>query len=144
MKARENIINTMNRKRAEGLNTLNQPYQVLVVDDSTTMRKIIGQQLKSESYEICGEAANGKQAVELFRSLSPDVVTLDINMPDLDGLATLEIILDLDADARVVMLTSEGEKKTVMQAIGMGAAGYVVKPPNKAKICAMVKRALDR
>ena len=143
MKARDDIVHALNQKKPEGLNKFDKPYKVLVVDDSATMRKIIGQQLKSEAYEICGEAANGEEALQLFKEQEPDVVTLDINMPVVDGMQALKQILDYNKDAKVVMLTSEGQKQTVLDAISMGAKGYVVKPPNKAKVCAKVKSVLE-
>ena len=143
MKAREDIVHVLNQKKPEGLNKFDKSYRVLVVDDSATMRKIIGQQLKSEAYEVCGEAADGAEAFQLYKELEPDVVTLDINMPVVDGIAALKNILDYDKEAKVVMLTSEGQKQTVVESISMGAKGYIVKPPNKAKVCAKVKSALE-
>ena len=143
MKMRENIAEVLNRKQPDGLNIYDRPFRVLVVDDSNTMRRIISQQLKSEAYEICGEAANGEEALERYKELDPDVVTLDINMPVVDGVTALKAILEYDKNARVVMLTSEGEKQTVIDAVSMGAKGYIVKPPNKAKVCTNVKKALE-
>ena len=143
MKAREDIVHILNQKKPEGLNKFDKSYRVLVVDDSATMRKIISQQLKSEAYEVCGEAADGEEAFQLYKELEPDVVTLDINMPVVDGIAALKNILDYDKAAKVVMLTSEGQKQIVVDAITMGAKGYVVKPPNKAKVCAKVKSVLE-
>ena len=115
---------------------------MLVVDDSATMRKIVGQQLRSEAYEICAEASDGAEALERYKELEPDVVTLDINMPNVSGLEALKGILSWDKQAKIVMLTSEGQRDTVLQAVSRGAKGYVVKPPNKAKLCAAVKNAL--
>lgn len=144
MKAtQENMMNSMNRKEPEGLNEFNQPYKVLVVDDSSTMRKIVSQQLRAEAYEICGEASNGLKAVEMFKELSPDLVTMDVNMPEMDGIEALKSILEYDKNARVVMLTSEGQKQVVLSAISMGAKGYIVKPPQKIKVCETVKKALQ-
>ncbi len=143
MKAREDIVHVLNQRKPEGLNKFDKSYRVLVVDDSATMRKIIGQQLKSEAYEVCGEAADGEVAFQLYKELEPDVVTLDINMPVVDGMVALKNILDYDKEARVVMLTCEGQKQTVVESISMGAKGYVVKPPNKAKVCAKVKSVLE-
>lgn len=133
----------VDQKRPDGLNKLDKPYRVLVVDDSSTIRKIVAQHLKSEAYEICGEAATGREAVDRYRELSPDVVTLDINMPEMDGVAALGAILAHDPKARVVMLTSEGEKHVVLRAISAGARGYVVKPPVRSKLCEAVKKALE-
>jgi len=142
MVRKDDLLTSMNRKRPDGLNKFDKPYRVLIVDDSTTMRRIVSQQLKSEAYEICGEGSNGQEAIDLYKQLRPDVVTMDINMPVLDGLASLKAILEHDRNARVVMLTSEGQKDIVMTAISAGAKGYVVKPPNKATLCERVKSAL--
>ena len=143
MRAVGDITTQASQKRPDGLDKLDKPYRVLVVDDSSTMRKIVIQHLRSEAYEICAEAATGQEAVERYKELSPNVVTLDINMPVMDGFGALTAILQYDRNARVVMLTSEGEKTAVLQAIGAGAKGYVVKPPVRAKLCEAVKRALQ-
>ncbi len=142
MKARSDIVQAINQKKPEGLNKLDMPYRVLVVDDSATMRRIVGQQLRSEAYNICAEAADGAQALELYKEHEPDIVTLDINMPNVSGIEALKSILAWDKNAKVVMLTSEGQKETVLEAVSCGAKGYIVKPPNKAKLCAAVKKAL--
>jgi two-component system chemotaxis response regulator CheY len=143
MKSRDDLMYTMNRKAPDGINKLDQPYRVMVVDDSATMRKIISQQLKSEAYEICGEAENGEEAFQLYQELEPDVVTLDINMPMVSGLEALQKILKWDRHAKVIMLTSEGQKQTVVEAISLGAKGYIVKPPKKANVCEKVKAVLE-
>jgi two-component system chemotaxis response regulator CheY len=131
------------RKRPEGIDEEGKPYRILIVDDSTTMRKIISQFLKSEAYDVCGEASNGAEAVKMYKQLSPDVVTLDINMPELSGLEALALILSEDSDARVIMLTSEGQKETVMQALAIGAKGFIVKPPQRADVCLKIKAAVE-
>ncbi len=143
MRVRRDLVEVLNKKRPEGLNRNNQPYRVLVVDDSSTMRRIIGQQLKAEAYEICGEAENGADGLQLYKELDPDVVTLDINMPVMDGLETLKRMLTYDKNAKIVMLTSEGQKQIVMECITKGAKDYIVKPPNKVKVCEKVKKALE-
>ena len=143
MKARDDLMTVINSKKPEGMRSSESAFRILVADDSTTMRKIVGQHLKSEMYEICGEAANGQEAVELFKELSPDAVTLDINMPIMDGIAALKEILAYDKDARIVMVTSEGQRESVIDAIKMGARGYIVKPPNKAIVCEKVKFAIN-
>jgi two-component system, chemotaxis family, chemotaxis protein CheY len=143
MKVRDDLVQSINRKKPEGLNKLDEPYKVLVVDDSATMRKIIGQQLKTEAYDICGEASNGQEAVELYKEKEPDIVTLDINMPVMSGTEALKKILEWDKDARIVMLTSEGQRDIVVEAVSAGAQGYIVKPPNKMKVCAAVYKALN-
>lgn len=143
MKLRDDIMTAINSKKPEGISTMEKPYRILVADDSTTMREIVGQHLKSEMYEICGEAANGQEAVELYKELDPDAVTMDINMPVMDGVDALKQILAYDKNARIVMLTSEGQRKTVIDAIKVGARGYIVKPPNKTIVCEKVKYAIN-
>jgi len=142
MRYRDDITEIINKRDPDGLRTVNQPFRVLVVDDSTTMRKIISQHLKSQAYEVCGEASNGVEAVEMYKDLDPDVVTLDINMPVVDGTTALKHILAYDRDARIVMVTSEGQKETVVEAIQAGARGFIVKPPDKESVCNRVKEAL--
>ena len=117
MRAKDNIMESLNKKRPEGLNKLDQSYKVLVVDDSSTMRRIIIQQLKSEAYEICGEASNGEEALQLYKEKDPDIVTLDINMPIMDGVEALKRILEYNKNARIVMLRSEGHKENVVDEI---------------------------
>ncbi|MFC1503962.1 response regulator [Spirochaetota bacterium] len=129
-------------KTPDGLDRDGKPYRVLVVDDSEMMRKMIIQVLKSEAYEVCGEAMDGENAITLYKELRPDVVTLDIKMPILDGLTTLQQILDYDKNARVVMLSSQKEKIIVMQALELGAKNYISKPPHRKSIIERVKSAL--
>ena len=143
MKAREDITSMINSKKPLGMSRFDKPYRVLVADDSTTMRKIVSQQLRAEMFEICGEASNGQEALELYKELDPDAVTLDINMPIMDGIMALQGILNHDNKACVIMLSSEGQRQIVIDAIRMGAKGYIVKPPNKEKVCNKVKKALE-
>ncbi len=141
---KDDTLDAMNEKKPEGLNELNNPYRVMVVDDSMTMRKIVIQQLKSEAYEICGEAADGQEAVEKYKELAPDVITLDVNMPVMDGILALRSILEYDRSAKVVMLTSEGQKQMIVKAIGEGASGYITKPPQKEMVCREIRAALAK
>jgi two-component system chemotaxis response regulator CheY len=137
------IPGTRPRKLPEGINEIGEPYKVLIVDDSSTMRQIIKRALMSEMYSICGEASDGSQAVEMFKNLDPDIVTLDINMPHKDGLQALKEIRQYDKNAKVVMLTSESDRSSVIEAIAFGATGYIAKPPDRATLCNKVKQALN-
>jgi two-component system chemotaxis response regulator CheY len=114
-----------------GLKADGSPYKILIVDDSGTMRKIIGGMLKEEMYEICGEASDGGEGFEKYKELKPDLVTLDVNMPNVSGIESLKKILEFDSSAKAVMLTSEGQKESVSDAIDLGAKDYIVKPPEK-------------
>ncbi len=127
---------------AEGLKESGKPYRVLVVDDSTVMRSMVKQILTAEQFEICGEAGDGIEAVGLFKKLKPDVMTLDINMPKKTGIDVLKDVIEDNPDSRVVMLTSEGQKSSVVEAISLGAKSYIVKPPDKKKVLANIAEAL--
>jgi len=127
---------------SKGIRSDGSSYRVLIVDDSSTMRKILISMLKSELYEICGEAGDGEQAYEMYKELKPDVVTLDINMPKVTGVEVLKKIISFDPSAKIVMLTSEGQKQTVFEAIKIGAKNYVVKPPEKDDLLKKVEEVL--
>ena len=102
--------------------------RVLVVDDAVFMRKVVSDALTKGGHEVIGEAANGQEAVDQFQSLKPEVMTLDITMPEKDGLAALKEIIAMDPQARVVMCSALGQESKVLEAIKAGAKDFVVKP----------------
>lgn len=108
--------------------------QILVVDDSSIMRKMIKQTLEAESHQIVGEAKNGKDAVKLYKQLKPDIVTMDITMRDMDGFAAAKQILSFDPKARIIFLSNLDEDKYSEDAKSIGAMGYVNKHNTKAII----------
>ena len=112
----------------EGYNKKGTPIRVLVVDDEKLTRKLIIQVLKSVGYEIVAEAENGQIGFEYFKTYKPDIVTLDVRMPKLDGISALKKIKAVNKDAVVVMLTAENDSETVTELIKSGAANYIVKP----------------
>jgi len=116
--------------------------KVLIVDDAAFMRKLLKNILFSGGFDIAGEAENGKQAVELYRKLKPDVVMLDIVMPEMNGLETLKAIKQIDPDAKIIMCTAVGQEKIVKAAIKLGARGYIVKPFQAQKVIEEVKKVL--
>jgi len=138
----DEFLKNINKREPEGLDNSGKPYTIIIVDDSTVMRKIISQILKSEMYDVIGEASNGSEAVDMYKELKPDLVTLDINMPIMDGIEALKEILTFDSEAKIVMLTSESEQKMVLQAVQNGAKNYVVKPPERANLLSKVKASL--
>jgi len=138
----DEFLSNINRREPDGLDGNGQPYRVLVVDDSTVMRKIVSQILKSEMYDVVGEAPNGQKAVDMYNEFKPDLVTMDINMPVKDGISALKEILAVDTSARIVMLTSESEQKMVVDAIHNGAKSYVIKPPERTALLSKVKQSL--
>ncbi len=112
----------------EGYNNKGTPIRVLVVDDEQLTRSLIIQVLKSVGFEIVGEAENGLHAIELFKMYKPDIVTMDVRMPQMDGIAALKKIKAINKYAVVVMLTAENDSDTVAQLLKSGAANYIVKP----------------
>ncbi len=144
MKMRGDMITEIiNVKEPKGKNKDGESYRVLVVDDSSTVRRLGAQMLRSEMFEICGEAADGYEAVQMYKELKPDVVTMDVNMPVMTGIESLREILAHDPKARVVMVTSEGHRDMVIEAMKIGAKGYVVKPFKKDPFCEQLKLAID-
>lgn len=101
---------------------------ILIVDDSRTSRKILKGILESEGYEVVGEATNGQEGYERYAELKPDVVTMDITMPVLDGIEALKKIKGEYPDAKVVMVTAAGQKTKMVEAVQNGANEFVSKP----------------
>ena len=101
---------------------------VLIVDDSRTSRRILKDILERAGYKIAGEAINGKEAVEMYAKLLPDIVTMDITMPEMDGIEALRQIRQGYPDARIVMITAAGQKEKMLEAVKLGAIEFVAKP----------------
>ncbi len=112
---------------------------VLLVDDAAFMRLNLKNILKDE-YEIAGEAQNGKEAVEMYKELSPDFVTMDITMPEMDGLEAIEVIMKLDPDAQIVVCSAMGQQKMIISAIEAGAKDFIVKPFKEERVLEAVKK----
>lgn len=102
--------------------------RVLVVDDATFMRVSIKNTLTKNGFEVVGEAENGKIGVAKYMELSPDIVTLDITMPEMDGLDALKAIVKIDPKAVVIMVSAMGQESMVREAVMAGAKGFIVKP----------------
>lgn len=104
--------------------------KVLIVDDSSIMRKAIHKYLSKLDVEIIGSAGDGKTALEMFKDQLPDVVTLDITMPEMDGLTCLDEMLKIKADAKVLVVSALKDEATALEAINKGAKGFLGKPFN--------------
>ena len=100
---------------------------LLIVDDAAFMRLNLKNILK-DKYEIVGEAENGIEAVEMYKEENPDFVTMDITMPEMDGLEAIKAIMDIDPEAQIVVCSAMGQQKMVIQAIDAGAKDFIVKP----------------
>lgn len=107
---------------------MNTRPTVLLCDDSRALRMLTAQQLEACGYDLAGEADNGVRAVEQYQALKPDVVLLDLVMPKVDGKAALRRLLEIDPDARVVVLSSLGAQNDIEQCLRMGAKSYLQKP----------------
>jgi two-component system, chemotaxis family, chemotaxis protein CheY len=116
--------------------------RVLIVDDAAFMRKVLGDALASGGHEVVGQAANGAEAVVQFQELRPELTTLDITMPEKDGLAALAEIMAIDPAARVVMCSALGQETKVLESIKLGAKDFVVKPFQPARVLEAVGKAL--
>ncbi|MCR5797369.1 MAG: response regulator [Eubacterium sp.] len=111
---------------------------VLIVDDSRTSRRILKNILTENGYEVIAEAENGQVGYEKYIESRPDLVTLDITMPVLDGLGSLEKIMELDPNANVIMVTAAGQKSKMVDAIKMGASEFIQKPFEPDQILSVI------
>jgi two-component system, chemotaxis family, chemotaxis protein CheY len=115
---------------------------ILLVDDSRTSRKILRSVLEDNGHTIIGEAVNGKEGVEKYKELKPDLVTMDITMPILDGLEALQQIIAYDDAAKIVMITAAGQKNKMVDALKFGAAEFLAKPFEYNQIIDIISRVL--
>jgi len=111
-----------------------QNLKLLIVDDSFIIRQAIKKYLKKYNLEVVGTAENGKIALELFEKTNPDIVTLDITMPEIDGLTVLEEMIKINKDVKVMVVTALTDKATGLKAIKLGAKSYLPKPFTEEKL----------
>jgi two-component system chemotaxis response regulator CheY len=116
--------------------------RVLIVDDAAFMRKMLGDVLAKGGHEVIGEGANGTEAITQYQALRPDIMTLDITMPEKDGLAALREILTLEPGAKIVMCSALGQESKVLEAIKCGAKDFVVKPFQPDRVLDAIGKAL--
>lgn len=117
--------------------------KILIVDDTLFMRTLLKNILFSGGHTIAGEAGDGNDAIEKYRELKPDLVTMDVVMPKMNGIEALKGIKALDPNARVIMCTAVGQEQMVKLAIKNGARGYIVKPFQAPKVLDEVKNILE-
>ncbi|WP_188205816.1 response regulator [Alkalibacillus aidingensis] len=117
--------------------------KILIVDDAAFMRMMIKDILEKNGYEVVGEAENGQEAVDKYSELEPDLVTLDITMPEKDGIAALKDIIAQDANAKVVMCSAMGQQAMVIDAIQAGAKDFIVKPFQADRVLEAIGKALS-
>ncbi|MDR3120564.1 MAG: response regulator [Clostridiales bacterium] len=116
--------------------------KILIVDDATFMRMMIRDILVANGYEIAGEAENGIQAVSMFKRTAPDLVLMDITMPEMDGIRAVKEIMKADQTARIVMVSAMGQQAMVIQSIQSGALDFVVKPFQPDRVVDAIDKAL--
>ena len=116
--------------------------KILVVDDAAFMRMMIRDILVKHGFEVVGEATNGVEAVIRYKELEPDLVTMDITMPEMDGIAAVKHIKALDPNARVIMCSAMGQQAMVLEAIQAGARDFIVKPFQADRVLDAVKKAM--
>ena len=118
--------------------------RILIVDDAAFMRMMIKNILTKAGYDVVGEAENGARAIEMYRELKPDLVTMDITMPEVDGIEGLKGIKQIDKDAKVIVCSAMGQQSMVMEAIQAGARDFIVKPFQQDRILQAVKNVIGK
>ncbi|HVM32147.1 MAG TPA: response regulator [bacterium] len=118
------------------------PVNVLIVDDSPFMRSILKNIIIKDNFNLVGEAGTGAEAVELYQQLKPDLVTMDIVMPEMDGIDAVRRIRAFDPNAKIVMVTAMGQQAMVIDAIQAGARDFIIKPFQTPRVHEALKRVL--
>ncbi len=118
-------------------------HRILIVDDAMFMRAMIKDILSNTGkYEVIGEAANGQEAVQKFGQLKPDLITMDIVMPQMDGIEATREIIKQDGKARIVMCSALGQEALVIESIAAGAKDFIVKPFSAEKVLKVIETVL--
>jgi two-component system chemotaxis response regulator CheY len=117
--------------------------KILAVDDSLVALKVLKKLLAGTEFEIAGEAREGKKATELYQSLSPDVVLLDIVMPDISGMEVLGKLQAMDRHSRIIIVSSLGTKEKVMECLKQGAKSFLMKPIDREELLQALRQALE-
>ncbi|NLI89175.1 MAG: response regulator [Epulopiscium sp.] len=117
--------------------------KILIVDDAAFMRMMIKDILTKNDYEVVGEAENGVKAVEKYKELGPDLVLMDITMPELDGIQAVKQIKEFDPDAKVVMCSAMGQQAMVIESIQAGAKDFIVKPFQAERVIEAIQKVLQ-
>jgi len=119
-------------------------YGILVVDDAAFMRMMVKNILEKGGYTIAGEAQNGIEAIEKYKQLNPELVTMDITMPEMDGIDALKEILKNDKNANIIMCSAMGQQAMVIDAIQSGAKDFIVKPFQPERVLEAVSKYAKR
>ncbi len=118
--------------------------KVLIVDDSSIMRTILEKFLRKYDLDIVGQAENGMKAIEMFKEHSPDLITMDLTMPELDGITAIKRILESEPKAKIVVVTAQSDEATAIRAMKAGATAFLGKPFNEEKFDAVLKKVIEK
>jgi len=118
-------------------------HRILVVDDAAFMRMMIKAILTKNGYDVVGEASDGQQAVEKYKELHPDLVTMDITMPEMDGITALKEIKKINPGSKVIMCSAMGQQAMVIDAIQAGAKDFIVKPFQADRVLEAISKTLS-
>ncbi len=118
-------------------------HKILIVDDAAFMRMMIKDILSKNGFDIVGEAADGVQAIEKYRETNPDLVTMDITMPEMDGITALKEIKKINPNAKVIMCSAMGQQAMVIDAIQAGANDFIVKPFQADRVLEAINKTLS-
>ena len=116
--------------------------KILIVDDAAFMRMMVKDILSKNGYEVVGEAENGMKALEKYQELKPDLTTMDITMPEMDGISAVKEIKKIDPNAKIVMCSAMGQQAMVIEAIQAGARDFIVKPFQPDRVLEAVRKAV--
>lgn len=119
--------------------------KILIVDDAVFMRQMLGKILAEQGHRICGEASNAREAVEKYKLLKPDLVTMDVVMPmmeEMDGIGAVKEIIKLDAEAKILIVSVMAHQNLVIEAIRAGAKDFITKPFKPSRVIEAVRKAL--
>lgn len=114
--------------------------KVLIVDDASFMRVMLKNILQKHGYEVVGEAGNGQVAFEEYKAKKPDIVTMDITMPEVDGITAVRMIKEYDKSANIIMCSAMGQQSMVIESLKAGAKDFVVKPFVEEKVIDAIKK----
>ncbi len=117
--------------------------RILLVDDAMIIRMILRKILTEAGFEIAGEASNGAESIRKYQELKPDLVTMDITMPEMGGIKALKAIREFDPNAKVIICSAMGQKSLIIEAMEAGAANFIAKPFDEDKVVETVRKTLQ-